>query len=162
MITLKSKLTEMEGLYEEAKSRVEALVKENEALIKDNEAKENKIKELTDNPVNPEAYQAMSEELEQAKEAYNNIQAENAELKETLDTLEKQDHDFEQRVEARSLEIAQAQGVPPVEAKPVAQPAADSNADLLTQLEQIVSPVERRDFYLKNEKAILDLMRKVD
>ena len=155
----------MESLYNEEKSRNESLVKDKESLVEEInklksevEASSLKIKSLVENPVNAEAFQKMSEELELLKSSNATLLSEKQTLVEKASNLEVKKEDFEQLVEARSLEITQAQGVPPVESKPVAQPAA-STLDVVSQLESITSPLGRREFWVKHEKELMKLLK---
>ena len=165
MITLKSKLTEMETLYKGAVAKYEALIKENEALIEENknlqemvDTKDLKIESLVETPVNADTFQKMSDELENIKNVNSELGETNQMLMAKVSDLEKQEHDFEQRVEARSLEITQAQGVPPVDTKAVAQPAA-SNLDVVSQYEALTNPLEKRLFWEKHNKEIMEIVR---
>lgn len=103
-------------------------------------AKADAVKAATD-PLNTE--------LTQVKGELSAVKTEN-------ESLKKAQAEFDNKVNAKALEITQAQGVPPVKLSTNETPAAGNSAESLwAQYKQIKDPNERNAFY-KKHRAILN------
>jgi DNA repair exonuclease SbcCD ATPase subunit len=155
--------------YEELVAKLEASTKElDEAkvLIEKNTELEARIKELSETPGSPDKVVELQSDITnlQAKLSEKDVDLET--LRQSLDkltaekeVLEKKEYDFSEAVAAKALEITQAQGIPPLSAKPTSQPSSDNfDGDLVRQLENIKEPSKRREFWVKNQKELTRLL----
>lgn len=124
-------------------AQLEAKVKDLEAKLAAapdvEKAKADAVKATTD-PLNTQ--------LAQVKDELATVKAEN-------DSLKKAQSEFDNKVNAKALEITQAQGVPPVKLSATETPAAGNSAESLwAQYKQIKDPDERNAFYKKHRSAM--------
>ena len=144
---VKQDLEAAETLNKELQTRIDELVKINEDLKQFGE-------------ITPEVHQAVKDALAEAMTELEQAETEIESVEARAEQLESQQEDIETAISEEALQIVASQGVPPVDVKPVEDPAATAaGGDLMSQLNAIKDPVKQRAFWLANKETLMDLLQ---